>query len=400
MTARPASAHAAIREDELRGELRRVAGATELDALRRLCDLTHRSLKLDLHVEPGQRLAEIICEAFALDAVAIFDRDLHAVYQAGAWGVDPTELTQNVFYFETSADDEETGVSRRVLRLGAMPIGSLVLRGETQPVMNDAIADIVAMTFDRYRAAANETRIEAEREAEQMRTAVLDGLAHAYKTPLTAIRAAASGLVEMRKLSPAQLEMVQLIDEQAHLLNELTTRLLTTARLAGEGDGGTGAGGFALQLTNVSAALLLEEAAAQMERGLFDLRIEIADEELALRCDRRLISMLLVQFVENACKYADAGTPVTLRAARTESETIFSVHNFGPVIAQADRERIFDRFYRSASGAARAAGTGIGLSVAKRAALAHGGSVWVASDEREGTTFFAAIPIAVLEPES
>ena len=59
----------------------------------------------------------------------------------------------------------------------------------------------------------------------------------------------------------------------------------------------------------------------------------------------------------------------------------------------ADRERIFDRYYRSSTYSNRASGTGIGLSVAKRAAQIHGGYVWVTSDEEEGTTFFAAIPL-------
>jgi signal transduction histidine kinase len=58
----------------------------------------------------------------------------------------------------------------------------------------------------------------------------------------------------------------------------------------------------------------------------------------------------------------------------------------------ADRERIFNRYYRSSTHSNRAAGTGIGLSVAKRVAGIHGGYVWVTSEEVEGTTFFAAIP--------
>jgi two-component system sensor histidine kinase KdpD len=61
----------------------------------------------------------------------------------------------------------------------------------------------------------------------------------------------------------------------------------------------------------------------------------------------------------------------------------------------ADRERIFNRYYRSATQSNRAAGTGIGLSVAKRVAVIHGGYVWATSEEVEGTTFFAAIPAPV-----
>jgi two-component system sensor histidine kinase KdpD len=79
------------------------------------------------------------------------------------------------------------------------------------------------------------------------------------------------------------------------------------------------------------------------------------------------------------------------------AEAIFSVHSYGTVIPMADRERIFDRYYRSSTYSNRASGTGIGLSVAKRVALIHGGYVWVTSDEMEGTTFFAAIPAPVLK---
>jgi two-component system, OmpR family, sensor histidine kinase KdpD len=358
-----------------------------------LHELTRRTLQLDLHREPGPWLVELIHEIFALEAVAIFDRDLHAVYQGGEWSIDPSELAQNVYHFETTSDDATTGISRRVLRLGAVPIGSLVLRGETSPLLNDAIADVAAMTFDRYRATANESRIEAEREAERMRTAVLDGLAHAYKTPLTAIRAAASGLQEMqRKLSPAQADLVELIDEQARLLSDLTTRLLKTARLAGS-EGEAGRIAFTLQLSTVSVESLMEEACTLLGERAADTQLELPKEKLTLLCDRQMISLLLAQYVENACKYSDMGTPIVMRAERVGDEAVFSIRNFGPLIPQADRERIFDRFYRSASGVAHAAGTGIGLSVAKRVALAHGGSVWAASGAEEGTTFFAAIPL-------
>ena len=231
--------------------------------------------------------------------------------------------------------------------------------------------------------------MEAEREAERMRSTVLDSLAHAYKTPLTAIRAASSGLAEMGHLSAAQAELVALIDEQANLLSELTTRLLTTARLEGAG---AGSESLALQLESVDASALIDEVVAACERcSGAAIRIEAAPG-LAFPCDRRLISMLLAQYVDNACKYSDAGTPITIRAQRTEAEILISVQSFGPIIPLQDRERIFERYFRSSAASQRAEGTGIGLSIARRAALAHGGSAWVASDERNGTTFYAAIP--------
>ena len=200
-----------------------------------LYEFTRRTLQMNLHLEPGPQLAELVHDIFALEAVALFDADLHTVYQAGYWSVDPQEMAQNVYYFETSDDDPATGLGRRVVRLGTVPVGSLVVRGETSPLTNNAIASLIAITFDRYRAFANESRIETERRTEQLRATVLDSLAHAYKTPLTAIRAASTGLGEMGHLSAGQAELVALIDEQTGLLSDLTNRLLTTARLdAGE----------------------------------------------------------------------------------------------------------------------------------------------------------------------
>ena len=178
------------------------AKEAELNArqMQDLYEFTRRTLQINLHVEPGPQLAELVHEIFALEAVVVFDSDLHEIYQAGYWESDPQELAQNVYYFETSDDDPETGLGRRVLRLGTVPIGSLVVRGDTSPLTNNAIASLIAVTFDRYRAFANESHLEAERRTEQLRATVLDSLAHAYKTPLTAIRAASTGLEEMGHL--------------------------------------------------------------------------------------------------------------------------------------------------------------------------------------------------------
>ena len=96
-----------------------------------LYEFTRRTLQMNLHVEPGPQLVELVHEIFSLEAVAVFDADLHDVYQAGYWAVDPQEMAQNVYYFETSDDDPETGMGRRVVRLGTVPVGSLVVRGET-----------------------------------------------------------------------------------------------------------------------------------------------------------------------------------------------------------------------------------------------------------------------------
>ena len=173
------------------------------------------------------------------------------------------------------------------------------------------------------------------------------------------------------------------------MLNELTNRLLTTARLD--------AGEVTIHATPVGVGSLIEEVVASLRDRLASMKvsIDIEDDSLVLSCDHQLMVMLLTQYIDNACKYSIFGTTITIHVVHAKAEAIFSVHSFGPVIPMADRERIFNRYYRSSTYSNRAAGTGIGLSVAKRVAMIHGGYVWVTSDEIEGTTFFAAIPAPV-----
>lgn len=383
----PASSAAALRATPALEKPQVVRQASSADPTRlhseRLGSLVRSAAQLDLHLKPGPQMTKLIREAFPVEAVAIFDADLNEMYADGEWFADPEQMVRNICVFATVRDDPDTGLMARVLRAGNMPVGALLLRGEMPESTATSIAALIAITFDRYHSMASEMRMESAKNAEQLRTTVLDSLAHAYKTPLTAIRAASTGLAEMGGLSPAQNDLLALIEEQAEALNQLTTRLLKTARLEAQ----------ALSIDIVAVAPLIDDVLAGARDPLSAVRVKVAmeREDLTLSADRGLLEALLTQFVENAGKYADAGSTVTISAYEQSSSVVFSVHNQGPAIPAADRERIFDRYFRS-TGAAP--GTGIGLSVAKQAALAHGGDVWVTSDAVRGTTFFASLPAA------
>ncbi|MHB1936442.1 MAG: sensor histidine kinase [Acidobacteriaceae bacterium] len=354
----------------------------------KLYEFIQQTTQLDLHRGPGQQLASLIQRSFDLEAVALFDADLNEIYQTGDWFADVENVVRNICFFESVAEDPETGLVRRVLRIGNLHVGALLLRGEMCPRTSSAIACLVAITFDRYHSHANVSRTESARQMEQMRTTVLDSLAHAYKTPLTAIRAASTGLNEMGNLTPAQSELVELIDGQSGVLDELTTRLLKTARLEGRD--------LTLHKETVAVAPLIEDVVASFRAQLANTAVNIAvpREDISIRCDRNLLVAVLTQYIDNAGKYSRTGSPITIQVSERPGEIVFAVHNIGPVIKAADRERVFDRYFRCAGSAGKIPGTGIGLSVAKRAAQAHGGDVWLTSDRSRGTTFFASLPIA------
>lgn len=354
-------------------------------SMSRLYELSSRTQQLDLHRPPGSQLVNLVKELFAVDAIAIFDSDLGTIDMFGSFPLDAGEMARNTCYFEVNHDYEDLDFSRRVLRLGTAPIGALLIGGSVNPLTVDAIASLVSITFDRYRSFASETRAAAAHQTEQLRTTVLDGLAHAFKTPLTAIRTASSGLIELGDLKPAHADLAALIDEQAVLLNNLTTRLLQTARLD--------AGQVSLKKQTVAIADLIEEVAAEQSGKLGDhsLQISISDKSLAARGDRELLATIVTQFVDNAAKYSTPGSSIKISAQESASDVLIAVHNHGPLIQPHDRERIFERFYRCPETKHRAPGTGIGLSIARKAAEVHNGHVWVISDEQEGTTFFLSI---------
>jgi two-component system, OmpR family, sensor histidine kinase KdpD len=329
---------------------------------------------------------DLVQSIFDVDAVAILDLDLREIYQTGEWFDNLEAILRNISLFETTSEDRETGLVRRVLRMGQLPIGAMLLRGESSAMTADAIAAIVSITFDRYHAFANESRSESARQTEQMRTTVLDSLAHAYKTPLTAIEAASSGLAVMGNLTSSQAELVSVIEEQAAYLKELTNSLLRTARLQ--------ASDLALHTENVAVAPLIDDVVASLRGPLarFAVAVALSNDDIAMRGDRSLVTALLTQYVDNASKYAHAGTKIMIEGVEKSNALILSVRSIGPAIPPSDHERIFDRYFRSSHSPSHAPGTGIGLSVAKQAAQAHGGHVWVTSTAAGVTTFYASFP--------
>jgi two-component system sensor histidine kinase KdpD len=139
---------------------------------------------------------------------------------------------------------------------------------------------------------------------------------------------------------------------------------------------------------------LIEDVLARYGEQLRGRRLEVSDSAslLEVQGDRKILLAALEQFVDNASKYSTPGSPISVTAEENLGEIVIAIHNEGPPVRPADRERIFERFYRAEESRHRAPGTGLGLSIAKKAAEAHGGRTWVVSEERTGTTFYFALP--------
>jgi two-component system sensor histidine kinase KdpD len=379
----------ALAISKLHGRGMRVAKEAALHRaeMEQLYELSRSSLLLDLRQPQGPQLAVLIQRIFRARAVALFDLNLSRQDRMGDWDAGEEDLAKECYLRDASQDDSSTQTWQRVLRAGPGSVGALVVRGKLSSLVVDALASLAALAIDRHQWVDKEERTETAKKGEQLRATVMDALAHEFKTPLTAVQTASSGLLELGGLTEAQRDLVTLIDGEAVRLNKLCTQLLKAAKLETKQVG--------LETVDVKVLDLVREVLAghPVEAERNSIQVSVEDPYLTVLADRELLAMILAQYIDNARKYSTAGTPISIAARASNNNLLISVHNFGPVIRIEDRERIFERFYRSPELREAISGTGIGLSVVRKAAEAHHGHVWVISDGMEGTTFFLSLPI-------
>jgi two-component system, OmpR family, sensor histidine kinase KdpD len=359
---------------------------THRSHLQKLYELSQNILLLDTQKPIDQQLANLIQSTLQVRGVMLWN--IYNLHLCTSGSCDFTEEGVRATYFrEENVDDAETKTSRRVLRSGARSIGSLVISGHSLDATSiDATASLASVAIERARSFSAESSAEAGRQSEQLRSAVLDGLAHAFKTPLTTIRSSSSGLLEMDTLSGTEKKLVVLIDQYAEQLNELTTRLLRTAKID--------SADLKLKRERIDLIEMIENSieASSQELGTHPVQLQPAVQRTAVMADEQLLKMALFQLLDNAAKYGSPGSKITIDVREEHSEILISVQNEGSFIPVEEREKIFQRFYRSPGSDRRASGTGIGLSVVKRVTEAHHGRAWIDSDQQSGTTFFLSLP--------
>ena len=361
----------------------------------RLYQVSLRMFLLNRSRDPGNTLASVIRESFDLKTVVLFDAISGHTYSDGASTVEDiaaaAERARRAFLQDATEFDPLLESWCCVLRADLRPAGGLALCGRAvRPLIATALASLCATSFERFRSSEREYRAEAGRQAEELRAAVLDTLAHQIKTPVATISAASSGLIALGGLSETQATLLGVLDEQSKKLADIAPQLLKTAKL----DSSTLAPRRELlQLSDV-----VDETIHTLDpqRSGKRLRVACPSEEMPVLGDRKLISAALVQIVDNAFKYSAPGTPIDIRVEPGGEETTISVRNEGSSIQPSDRERIFERFYRAGPAHQGPSGSGLGLSIVRRIVDAHEGRVWFES-QAGMTIFFLALPLAPRE---
>ncbi len=226
---------------------------------------------------------------------------------------------------------------------------------------------------------------------EEIRRDFVANVSHELKTPITSIKGFVESLQDGAIDEPADAQrFLDIIARHADRLNNIIDDLLALSHI--EQVGGKG-----MQLELAGVAMMLQNAVSSCEYKLTEKNINVVincPDDLNVIMNSPLIEQAVINLIDNAAKYSESGTTVTLSADNILSELIIKVTDQGTGIPADALPRIFERFYRVDKGRSRKlGGTGLGLAIVKHIVQSHGGFAEVESVVGEGSTFTLHIPI-------
>ena len=234
--------------------------------------------------------------------------------------------------------------------------------------------------------------VRAERRASQMKSDFIANVSHELKTPLSLIRMFGELLMTGKHKGEGMTrEYGGIITRESERLAHLIDNVLDFARL----ERGKASYNFAEGRLEEVVERALDVYRHRIEKEKLRLTTEIEPNLPPVRMDENAMTLVLLNLVDNAVKYAGEAGEVVVRLRRAPGAVALSVVDHGTGIAPDEQRRIFDRFYRATSARARnVRGSGIGLALVKHIAEAHGGRVEVESAPGRGSTFTVYVPAA------
>jgi two-component system sensor histidine kinase KdpD len=239
---------------------------------------------------------------------------------------------------------------------------------------------------------AQQAHVQAE--TERTRNAILSSVSHDLRTPLATITGAASSLLQegSQAVDPAdRLELAKAIYDEANRLDRLLKNLLDITRLE--------AGAVQLKREWHPLDEVVGAALARLERRLRDHKVEakLPPNLPLVRIDGVLIEQVLINLLENAVRYAPAGTVIDVGASASEAVLTVEVADRGAELPPGEEHRVFEKFYRVETD--REGGVGLGLTICRGIIAAHGGQIWANNRPGGGAVFRFTLPLDSIRPE-
>jgi two-component system phosphate regulon sensor histidine kinase PhoR len=232
--------------------------------------------------------------------------------------------------------------------------------------------------------------VRRELRTADLRAQFVASVSHELRTPLTAIRMFAETLMMERPLGAAdRAEYLETIVNESERLTRLVNNVLDFSRIE--------RGDKVYHLEPASVSVIARDAARAMRYPLarqgFELAVAVEEGLPPVRVDRDAIEQAVLNLLGNAVKYSGEARAIALTVGRVNGDVVVAVRDQGIGIRDADRHRIFERFYRASSPEnERIPGTGLGLALVDHIVKAHGGRVEVTSTPGAGSTFTIHLP--------
>jgi len=383
------------------------------DEVARLFDLSRDVLLVTESREAISHLVRFIVRRFDLDFAAIclprsaewdvfdagslhvpLDRHELSVAMAGAEGVLEFDARARTYAGHRTMSVDGHDVRIVPLRLGTRAIGLLAAAGRpVEPGTLDALAGVAAIAIERAQFLEERKTAELSRQSEALKSALLASLAHDLRTPLTAIRVAASNLQASWLTESDRRDQAELVLTEVERLTRLFQNILEMARID--------AGAVAVARRWVHPSEIVDAARAQVEHtlGAHPLELDIRPARM-VAVDPRLTAAALAHLLENAAQYSPPASPIAVTASVASDGLTVAVRDHGPGIAPSDLPRLFDRFYRGGDAARHASGTGMGLSIARGLLAVEQGRVWAENAPGGGAVLTIAVPAEVKDAEN
>ena len=238
------------------------------------------------------------------------------------------------------------------------------------------------------------SQTEALKRSEKLKSALLDAVTHDLRTPLTSIKASVTMLIDenwkdsihMTLERDGRGELLEVINEETDRINSFVESMVELARLE--------AGEFSLRRAQSEVEEIISNALQRSEKltANHKLKVNIEPDLPSISVDSKAIAEAVYNLIDNAAKYSPGLSTIEIEVKRIDDKIRFSVEDEGWGIPEAEREKVFEKFYR---GNKRTKGFGMGLSIVRGVVEAHGGKIWIegGGSGSRGSRFVFDLPV-------
>jgi K+-sensing histidine kinase KdpD len=245
---------------------------------------------------------------------------------------------------------------------------------------------IVAGAVFVFRAVRRELKISEEQQN------LMIAITHELKTPISVAKLNLETMQKRKLDEQQQKRLIQTTLEETNRLNALCNNMLLSSQIE--------AGGYRITNEETNISELIDKCVQDFITRYPQQKIEAGiASDIFINGDRLLLQMMTNNLIDNAIKYGNKELPVTISLSEENNKIIFQVKDLGRGIAAAEKDKIFNKFYRIGNTATKAAkGTGLGLYLTKKVVRQHNANISVTDNQPSGAIFTVTLNSSIEKP--